>query len=63
MSSAYGPHELCMVGLYETGRCISVHLVVGNFGLSILQQNYWEGLVVDCLPAVDYCLGSEVGYS
>ena len=52
-----------MVGLYTMGRCVLVHLVEEDFGLASLPRHYWEGLVVDHLLAVDYCLGSEVGYS
>ena len=51
------------VGLYRTGHCVLVHLVVEDFGLAGLLRHCWEGLVVDCLPEVDCCLGSRVSYS
>ena len=52
-----------MVGLYAMGHCVSVHLVMEDFGLDILLWHCWEGLVVDRLPAVDCCLGFGVDYS
>ena len=45
-----------MVGLYATERCILVHLVVGDFGRVGSLRHCWEGLVVDRLPVVGYCL-------
>ena len=49
-----------MVGSYATGHCVSVHLVVEDFGLAGLPRHCWEDLVVDHLLVVDYCLGSGV---
>ena len=46
-----------MVGLYAMGCCILVHLVIEDFGLAGFPWHCWEGLVVDRLPTVGYCLG------
>ena len=62
MCSACRPRIVCTVGLYAMERCVSVHLVVEDFGLAGSPRHYWEDLVVDCLPAVDCCLGSKLGY-
>ena len=51
-----------MVGFYATGHYVSVHLVLEDFGLARLPRHCWEGLVFNCLPAVDCFLGSGVGY-
>ena len=37
-------------------------MVAEDFGLASLPRHCWEGLVVDRLPAVDYCLGFGLGY-
>ena len=52
-----------MVDLYAMECCISVHLVVEDFGLASSPRHCWEDLVVDRLLAVDWFLGSKVGYS
>ena len=51
-----------MVGLCTMGRCILVHLVVGDFGWVGLLWHFWEDLVVDRLPAVGYWLGFKADY-
>ena len=38
-------------------------LVAEDFWPAGFPRHCWEGLVVDCLPVVDCCLGSWVGYS
>ena len=48
--------------MYSACRVILVHLVAEDFVLASLPQHCWEDLVVDCLLAVDYCLGSGLGY-
>ena len=63
MCSAHRPHRVCMVGLCTTKRYVLVHLVMGGFGQVGLLQHFWEGLVVDRLPAVGYWLGFGVDYS
>ena len=52
-----------MVGLYTMELCVLVHLVMEDFGIAGLSWHCWEGLVVYLLLAVDYFLGSGVGYS
>ena len=51
-----------MVGLFTTGNYVLVHLVMEDFGLASFSWHYWEGLVVDYLPMVDYFLGTRVDY-
>ena len=63
MCSARRPRIMCTIGLYAMDRCVLVHLVIEDFGLVCFPQNYWEDLVVDCLPAVNCFLGFRVGYS
>ena len=63
MCSARIPHIVCTVGLSTIEHCVSVHLVLEDFGLASLPQNCWEDFVVDLLPTVDYCLGSGISYS
>ena len=52
-----------MVGLSATECCVSVHLVVEDFGMASLPWHCWEDLVVDFLPVVDCFLVFGVGYS
>ena len=63
MCSSHRPHRVCMVGLYATGRCVLVRLVMGDFGQVSFPWHCWVGLVVDHLPAVNYWLGFGVDYS
>ena len=62
MCSSHKCHRVCTVGLCAMGRCVLVHFVVGGFGLAGLPWPCWEGSVVDCLPAVGYCLGYGTSY-
>ena len=63
MCIARRPHIMSTVGLYAMECCILVHLIIEDIGWASSLWHCWEDLVVDRLPAVDFCLGSEVGYS
>ena len=58
MCSSHRPRIVYTVGLSTTERCISVHLVIEDFGLVGSPQHCWEDLVVDRLLVVGCFLDS-----